>query len=611
MASANLATILLTLLFLYVAHRLFSLARNYLAAKRTGLPVFVNPTSLRSPVWILGKPLLKRVFASWDWIHRIEIFSQRLKFATYQQVSSRAFWILDHSRMELYVADPVVAEDVLKRCRVEFPKNREMYKLLDILGPNVISTNGKTWERHRRVTVPPFSERVSESVWEESARQAEGARKKWFACKDAEGVRSTEEDTTRMAFNILSAAGFGLAFDFAEPQSGLSEADRKAGRKMSYRDALDLLINDVGSLVLYMLARSCGWPVWAMWGSIKATATARKDYMSYMGETLRKEREEIQAGGPTDGSLTLMRALVRDSDLGLQDAGAVGKKGKGPLMTDDEILGNLFVYYLAGHDTTAGVLNYAVTLLACMPEWQEWLAEEIDAVVREDQTGLKFSLVFPKLHRCLALMVRHNLHGHAYSHQRLTATSQYETLRIYAPIPVAQRNTGASSQVVQIEGKQVTIPPRCEVKVDLVALHHDPRYWGPDPLEFRPDRWIPSAAKSNREALDTCNAAFGSYDWQSESLIAPTPGTFLPWTGGPRVCPGKKFSQVEFTRAILALFRDGARVRVVQEEGESPQQARSRAHAVADEIFISFTMKMKDSAKIGLEWYSKGQSSEE
>lgn len=80
MPSANLPAILLTLPFLYLAHRLFGLAQNYLAARRTGLPVLVNPVSIASPIWIFGKPLLVRLFASWDWIHRIENFNQKEKF---------------------------------------------------------------------------------------------------------------------------------------------------------------------------------------------------------------------------------------------------------------------------------------------------------------------------------------------------------------------------------------------------------------------------------------------------------------------------------------------------------------------------------------------------
>lgn len=415
MATANLTTIIFSLPLLYLAHRLFGLARNYLAAKRTGLPIFVNPVTVTSPAWLFGKPLLKRLFASWDWIHRVDNFTQEFKYAPYEKFNSKAFWIVTHRDKDLYVADPVVAEDVLKRCRVEFQKNIGQYGMLEIFGQNVVTANGKVWERHRKVTIPPFNERVSETVWDESARQADGARKKWFRAsqESPEGLRSTQEDTTRIAFNVLSAAGFGLAFDFddVKAQSGLSEAHKKAGHQMSYREALFFMLNDIVSLVIYTMGRTYGWPVFAMWGQVKAMAVAREEYAWYMREMLQKEREEIRAGiSATGAKENLMSVLVRNSDQGTDETvfSKIGSNKIGPVMTDDEILGNLFVYNLAGHDTTAGTLNFAITLLACEPKWQEWLAEEIDAVVREDQTGLKYTTVFPKLHRCLALMVRAN-----------------------------------------------------------------------------------------------------------------------------------------------------------------------------------------------------------
>lgn len=415
MAPANLTTIILTLPFLYLAHRLYALTRNYLAARRTGLPVLINPVTVTSPIWLFGKPLLKRLFASWDWIHRVDNFTQHSKYTLYQKFNTKAFWIVSNREKELYVADPAVADDVLKQCRVEFQKNPVQYQVLEIFGPNVVTTNGKVWERHRKTTIPPFNERVSETVWDEAASQAEGARKKWFLTskEDSEGVRSTREDTTRIAFNVLSAAGFGQVYDFDDVQAqlGMSEEDEKAGHTMSYRESLLYMLDDIVSLVIYTAARGIGWPLFAMWGKIKTMAAAREEYAWYMRDLLKKEREDIRAGITATGAKeNLMSALVRNSDQGLLEETKAGSK-TGPLMTDDEILGNLFVYNLAGHDTTANALNFAVTLLACEPEWQEWLAEEIDAVLREDKTGLKYNVVFPKLNRCLALMVCTNPHA--------------------------------------------------------------------------------------------------------------------------------------------------------------------------------------------------------
>lgn len=286
-----------------------------------------------------------------------------------------------------------------------------MYTMLDIFGRNVVTTNGKVWERHRKLTVPPFNERVSETVWDETGRQGAGARKKWLARSETGGVvTSTQDDTTRIAFNVLSAAGFGLAFDFddVQGQSGITEADRRAGHRMGYRDALFLLLNNFMALIIYQVGRKVGWPVAAMWGQVKAIDVAKKEYAWYMRDMLRDERAKIRSGEETGDRVkekkeNLMGALIRSEQGAAENTLETGKAT--PVLSDEEICGTLFVYNLAGHDTTAGALHYAMAFLATQPQWQEWLAEEIDAVAREHQSSLKYATVFPALKRCLALMV--------------------------------------------------------------------------------------------------------------------------------------------------------------------------------------------------------------
>jgi cytochrome P450 len=73
---------------------------------------------------------------------------------------------------------------------------------------------------------------------------------------------------------------------------------------------------------------------------------------------------------------------------------------------------------------------------------------------------------------------------------------------------------------------------------------------------WRPDSWI------TREE-------------SSETLFPPVEGSYVPWAAGPRVCPGKKFSQVEFVAVISSLLRDH-RVRPVLMKGESEKNASER-----------------------------------
>lgn len=400
MGLSTVAKLALILVVPFVTRYLFNFARNYQAARRTGIPVLVNPTGIESPIWLLGKPLLVRLFAGWDWIGRVDPgWTQHARFAPYEKVRSHAFWLVSPNSKMLFIADPAAAEEVLRRCRTEFVKSPRTYIIMDVYGKNVDSANGKVWERHRRVTVPPFNERVSETVWEETGRQIEGARQKW----DRSGVvRSTQEDTTRVAFNVLSATGFGVQCDF---EDGDKKTDgnvdlKESGHRLSYRGALGHMLDNVVMFIIYTLIFNAGWPKWAMWGKLGEMAVAVDEFGLYMKEMLQQERQRIKSGKVSKESL--MSVLVKSSDQGMADSSS--PKG-GPVLSDEEIFGNLFVYNIAGHDTTAGTMNYAIAMMAAEPKWQEWLAEEIDAALKEDESALKYSAIFPKLSRCQAIMV--------------------------------------------------------------------------------------------------------------------------------------------------------------------------------------------------------------
>jgi cytochrome P450 len=95
----------------------------------------------------------------------------------------------------------------------------------------------------------------------------------------------------------------------------------------------------------------------------------------------------------------LMSMLVKESDAEKRD----GEAGLG--LTEDEIMGNLFVFTAAGFDTTANTMGYAMTELAVNDRWQDWLIEEIDDVLKDMPEELDYAEVFPKLNRCLAIMV--------------------------------------------------------------------------------------------------------------------------------------------------------------------------------------------------------------
>lgn len=97
------------------------------------------------------------------------------------------------------IADASAADEIMRS--KEFIKPEALYKPLELFGPNVNTMNGEDWQRHRKVTTPPFNERNSKLVWKEGIKQANGMLKTWTEVGES-GVVGTEEDTMTFALHV-------------------------------------------------------------------------------------------------------------------------------------------------------------------------------------------------------------------------------------------------------------------------------------------------------------------------------------------------------------------------------------------------------------------------
>lgn len=118
-----------------------------------------------------------------------------------------------------------------------------------------------------------------------------------------------------------------------------------------------------------------------------------------------------------------------------------------------------------------------------------------------------------------------------------------------------------------------------DVYVSAQVMHLNPEFWGEDVLEFKPSRWI--------------NA--------SGELITPAKGAYLPWSGGPRVCPGMKMAQVEFLAVFSTFFRSG-RCEPLRDGKETIEEARKRLEDLAADSVPKLTLQVRDAKAVQLKW---------
>ena len=176
-------------------------------------------------------------------------------------------------------------------------------------------------------------------------------------------------------------------------------------------------------------------------------------------------------------------------------------------------------------------------------------------------------------------------------------------MRIYPPVVHIAKGTSPSitspiALTHPITGITHHIPANTTIYINCVAVQNDPTIYGPDVSTFRPDRFI-----------DTTTSEKGTPTIKSFGR-----GTYLAWSGGPRVCPGSKMSQVEFVSVFMSVFRDW-RVELVRREvndgkgglrTETKEQATRRVEDVLADSQSRLTLQMNRPRDVAVRFVRRG-----
>ena len=147
-----------------------------------------------------------------------------------------------------------------------------------------------------------------------------------------------------------------------------------------------------------------------------------------------------------------------------------------------------------------------------------------------------------------------------------------------------------SPQTITVSHGTYCIPANTGIYINNVALHLDPEVWrdlnqpkeGSDAPEAEPSAWAPEDGPGDE-------ARFRPTRWldpETNAFFQPPSGAFLPWSMGPRVCPGQKMAQVEFVTIflrILASCRIEAQELDVEADGKIRKETRDEINARLDD----------------------------
>ncbi|KAI1786708.1 cytochrome P450, partial [Ganoderma leucocontextum] len=414
--------------------------------------------------------------------------------------------VFPRPKADIYIADPKIVKEIIG-ARARFPKPTEQYAVMRVFGTNLLATEGDEWKHQRKIVAPAFSERNNRLVWDETVRVLEDLFQNEWGPREVVDVNHIMDITVPITLLVIGVAGFGRRISWNEDKIP------PAGYTMTFKDAL----YEVSHRLLWRLL----FPEWMLrWGTstMRNLLRANKELEKYLVEMIEARRSAAVKEERNDLFSSLLDANEAEEDNMAK-------------VSDDALLGNVFLFLVAGYETTAHTLAYAFILLALYQDEQEAFYQNIKTILPANRNPTYED--FSSLSYSLAVM--------------------NETLRLFPPVvsipKVNVDDTTFTTTNAAGEKRTIFVPRNAYITICTPSLHYNPRYWD-EPEKFKPARFL---GNYNRDA-------------------------FLPFSGGPRGCIGRGFAETEGV-AVLTLIVSRYKVEVREEaqfKGETFEARKKR-----------------------------------
>jgi cytochrome P450 len=372
------------------------------------------------------------------------------------------------------VSDPEAVRRVLVTHARDYDKETIQYRSLSLVtGEGLLTTSGEVWRRQRRMVQPAFHHEVLEGVVGYAARATEELISRWGDLSRG-AVIDIDEAMMRVALETVGASLFGTDLS--------GDADRLARATI---EALDVVV-----------ARAQVPVQPPDWLPTRPTRRLRAALVQ-LDDAVASMVASRQRAGSADEPSTLLDLLV--------EAAAAD-----PPIPASEVRDELVAFLVAGHETTASALTWALWLLAGDAEVQGEVARELDEVLGER------ALTYADL-----------------DHLPWTRAVFDEAMRLYPPVWLVSRHAKEDDVLAGRE-----IPAGSLIIMTPYIAQRDPQLWEA-PTEFRPQRFLDGHRRG-----------------------AAGDAIFWPFGLGPRMCIGRDFAYVEGMAVLSVLLRQVAVSRV-------------------------------------------------
>lgn len=329
------------------------------------------------------------------------------------------------------------------------------------LGDGLLNSQDERWKRQRRFIQPLFTRKRIATYADAMGKEAEALSARWRGA----GVLDLHAEMSRVTLRVVGRLLFGADVERAVP------------------------------VVAY------AFPVLGEYARRRAYSPFRLSRDLPLPANRRAHRAQAALHAECDAMIAGRRASgARGDDLLSM---LIAARDEGDALDDEEIRDQVLIFLLAGHDTTAIALTFALHLLGHDRDEQERVRAEVRAVAGDRTPG-------------------------AADVERLERTTMVlkEAMRLYPPAWGFGRRSAAADEI-----GGYAIPQGADVLVSPWVTHRHPAFWD-DPEAFRPDRFTRAAeAERHRHA-------------------------YFPFGAGPRACIGQYFSMLEAAILLAVLVRD-------------------------------------------------------
>lgn len=430
----------------------------------------------------------------------------------YFEKSGSVYKLMFGPKAFIIVSDPVVARHILKENSFGYDKGVLAEILEPIMGKGLIPADYETWKMRRRAIVP-------------------GLHRAWLnrmvqLFNDCTNVLVDQLDETShqkgktvdmeaafcsLGLDIIGLSVFNYDFGSVTKESPVIKAVYNTLREAEHRSTF---------YFPYWHIPGASWIVprqRRFQADLKLINDCLDDLIKHAQRTRREEElEDLEKKDYTNiTDPSLLRFLV---DL------------RGEQVTNKQLRDDLMTMLVAGHETTAALLTWALFCLMTHPEAMAKAQEEIDRVLgQKDPT---YELVFELEYVRLVLA---------------------EALRLYPEPPILIRRALEDDLLPEGGSNQrIRLLKGTDVFISVWNLHRSPELWN-SPQEFRPERF-------NEPHSNPGVQGWAGYRPDLNGQLYPnevaSDFAFIPFGGGSRKCIGDQFAMLEATVALSMLLRD-------------------------------------------------------